>query len=187
MTPTRAPGHGPGLARFRRALRALGHLETTVAVLSFSAAVLLNVVQIGLRYLFETSIWWVQEISLLLMLTAYFVGASCVFRSRQYVVISFVVEHLPPRLQVLLYLITQMVILAFVALVGWQVLLMAPHMMRTRTVIIGMPQYYMALPLLYGSASILLTSIYYALAVWPAARDQPGLALAELEDRIRVA
>lgn len=187
MTPA-GPAPAPeGLARLRRALWLLGRLEITVAVLSFSAAVLLNVVQIALRYLFGTSLWWVQEVSLLLMLTAYFVGASCVFRNRHYVVISFVVERFPLRLQVWLYLVTQIVILGFVAIIGYQVLLMAPHMLRTRTVILRLPQYYMALPLLYASLSIALTSIYYALTVWPIARHGPGADIAALEDRIRVA
>ena len=177
--------YGRGLAAARRALGLLGRVEFGVAVACFTAAVLLNVVQIALRYLFATSIWWVQEISLLLMLVAYFVGTSCVYRTRQYVIISFVVDRLPLRIQSHLYVLTQLLILGFFALLGWQLIGMLPHMARTRTVILRMPQYYMALPLLYASLSILLTSIYYTLAFARSSRG-PGTSLDAIEAPVRV-
>ena len=73
-----------GLAIFRQALRYVGRVELAVAVMSFTAVVVLNLTQITLR-LFDSSIWWAQEVSLLLAMIAYFIGVSCVFRLRQFV------------------------------------------------------------------------------------------------------
>lgn len=175
-----------GLAAFRRALLLLGRVETVVAVAAFTAAVLINVAQILLRYLFDMSIWWQQEVSLLLMLVAYFIGTAVVFRHRHYVVVSFLVDQFPPGLQRVCYLLAQALVLSFWGIVAVEVVGMAPHMMRTYTVILHIPKYMMTLPLLFAGASIVLTTIYYALAFSRAARVAPGATIAETERHVRI-
>lgn len=175
-----------GLAAFRRALLLLGRVETAVAVAAFTAAVLLNVAQILLRYVMDLSIWWQQEVSLLLMLVAYFVGTAVVFRHRHYVVVGFLVDLFPPGLQLACYLLAQALILAFWLVVAVEVVGMAPHMMRTYTVILHIPKYMMSVPLLVAGVSIVLTTLYYALAFSRAARAAPGGTIDETERRVRI-
>lgn len=175
-----------GLAAFRRALLLLGRAETVVAVAAFTAAVLINVAQIVLRYLMDLSIWWQQEVSLLLMLIAYFVGSAVVFRHRHYVVVGFLVDLFPPALQRACYLLAQALILAFWLVVSIQVAGMAPHMMRTYTVILHIPQYAMTVPLLVAGVSIALTTVYYALAFARAGRFLPDAPIAVIERRVRI-
>ena len=63
-----------GLEIFRRILAAIGRVETAVAVVAMVAATAISVAQILLRYGTGQSLWWGQEVSILLVLVAYFVG-----------------------------------------------------------------------------------------------------------------
>jgi TRAP-type C4-dicarboxylate transport system permease small subunit len=175
-----------GLAVFRRVLGYVGVVELVIAVGCFTAAVMLNSIQIFLRYAFETSIWWAQEISLLWMMFAYFIGVSCVFRLRHYVVIDFFFNRFSPRNQLFLYFIAQVLTVVFCAVVLVQVFNTRSDLLTTYTVILHLPEFYWALPLFVASVSMILTSIYYTLAVWSVYRRQPSAELIDLEREINV-
>lgn len=178
-----APGrHLPGgLAAFRRALRALGVIELNVALTAFSAAVVLNIVQIALRYMITYSIWWAQEVSLLLMMIAYFLGISCVFRKRQYVIVQFLVDMFPPRLQVHAYMFAQVLTVVFCLVVLVAGLRTAGDLLTTYSVILHFPEFYWTLPLLVAAVSIIATTIYFTLVVAAAHRRDPDAPLTVLE------
>jgi len=154
------------LATSRRGLRQIGRTELAIAVVSFSSVVVLNIIEISLRYALNQSIWWSQEVSLLLMMVAYYVGISCVFRMRQYVTIDILVERLPAAAQRYAYYFAQLctVIFCLVALAaGFS---MVPRLLTAYTVILHVPQFLMTLPLLWALASMTATTLYYGLAVW---------------------
>ncbi len=169
-----------GLAIFRQALRYVGRVELAVAVMSFTAVVVLNLTQITLR-LFDSSIWWAQEVSLLLAMIAYFIGVSCVFRLRQFVVINFFVQRFSLRTQVGLYVLAQVLTIGFCATVFNVASDTIPRLMRTYSVILHLPMAYWTLTLMVASASMIITSLYFGLAVIAAARRMPGAGLDELE------
>ena len=87
------------MEKFKSALNVWGYIERNTAVFAFCSVVIINITQIVLRYVFEFSIFWVQEISQLLMLYAYFVGTSSVFRIRHYVVVEFFFKKMSISLQ----------------------------------------------------------------------------------------
>lgn len=176
----------PGLVRWRRALRAWGLVELVVAAAAFTAVVLINILQITLRYGFDSSIFWVQEISQLLMLVAYFIGASCVFRARHYVVVELLVERLAPRRQLRAYALAQALTLIFCTVVLAEAAAELPRLMTAYSVILHLPKAYAHLPLVIASASMILTTLYYGLAVWHLAARSPGRSVAELEARVHL-
>jgi TRAP-type C4-dicarboxylate transport system permease small subunit len=143
----------------RRVVWLLGRIEITVAVLAFSAGVSISALQILLRYTTGASIWWGQEASLLLMIISYFVGASIVFRLRAYVVVDFFMKLFPRSFQFVVYALAQIAVLAFWALVAWQLFLMAPDALRTFTPIMRIPELYFNIPLMYAALSIGLTTL----------------------------
>jgi TRAP-type C4-dicarboxylate transport system permease small subunit len=157
-----------------------------LAVTAFTAVVLINIVQITLRYGFDSSIFWVQEISQLLMLLAYFVGASCVFRARHYVIVELLVERLAPRRQLHVYALAQALTALFCVVVLAEALAELPRLMTAYTVILHLPKAYAHLPLVIASASMVLTTLYYGLAVWSLAVRSPGRSVAELEARVHL-
>ncbi len=181
-----APELPGGLAAFRRALRAWGRVELLVAVAAFVFVVLINIAQITVRYGFEGSIFWVQEFSLLLMLVAYFIGASCVFRLRHYVIVDFFMQRVSPAWQHRAYWLAQILTVVFCAVIVMETLAEAPRQMRTYSVILHFPRFYNYLPLIIASLSMIVTSIYFALAVYSLRTQNPDRTIADIESDVRV-
>lgn len=161
-----------GLILFGRVLRYLGRVEMVVALIGFCATVGLAFIQIALRWGFEKSIWWVQEVSLLMMMIAYFIGISCVYRMRHEVIIRFVVDRLPVRVQFFFYYLAEVMTIVFCLVVLLAGITDVPGLLTTYTVVMHLPEVYWTLPLLIASTSIILTSVYYLTAMWTSSARQ---------------
>ena len=175
-----------GLVALRRVLRQIGRVELVIAMITFSSVVVLNIIEISLRYSLNRSVWWSQEISLLLMMAAYYIGISCVFRMRQYVTIDILVERMRPKAQRCAYYFAQLctVVFCLVALVvGFTIV---PRLLTSYTVILHVPQFYLTLPLLWALASMTATTVYYGLAVWYAGGKMGEKPLILLEQDLLV-
>lgn len=174
-----------GLAAFRRTLRAMGYGELYVAEAMFLVVTPLTIVQVFLRYFLDTSIWWASEISQLLILIAYFFGIAYVFKARQYIIIEFIVIKFSRKTQVYFYYIAQILTLVVAGVVLVMGLSLAPRQMVFATYILGIPKFYSALPLLIGSASMILTTVYYCWAVRHALTALgPDASLDEIEKEV---
>ena len=179
------PGGGAGLtedlAGLRRVLAWVGIAELWLAVAAFAAVVLLTIVQVGLRYFFEGSLWWAQEVSQMMILVAYFQGIAYAFKTRQYIVIDFLAERLPPAAQLYCYLFAQLLVVVFCGVVLVEGTAILPRQYLMLTYILHIPRMYLGLPLLFAAVSMIGTSVYYALVVWRAARREPGAAPPDIE------
>lgn len=178
----------PGwLAAFRSTLRAIGLMERYLAAATFLAVVALNCGEVAMRYLFKASLWWSQEVSLLMMLVAYFFGASYVFKSRQYVVVDLLVKRFRPRLQVRLYVLTQMLIGLVCGVILVESIKLAPGQFHFHTFILGIPKFYSTVPLLLAALSLLATALYYGIAVpWAARSRDRDAPLSEVEGEVLI-
>lgn len=174
------------LARFRGVLRVIGYFELVLAVASFAAVVALNCIQIGLRMFALPSLWWVQEVSQLGSLLAYFFGISMIYKLRQDVVILFVHRSLPRLIQFYLFFVVHVLIALFVLLVAQQAIDIAPMQLRNRTYILNIPKFYSTLPLLIASLSMLATTIYHLIAVGWAAHKTGDRDLERLEGMVEL-
>ena len=181
--PGGGSGHTGGAAGFRRVLALVGVAELWLAVAAFAAVVLLTIVQVGLRYFFEASLWWAQEVSQMMILVAYFQGIAYAFKTRQYIVINFLAERLPPTAQLRCYLLAQLLVVVFCGVVLVEGVAILPRQYLMLTYILHIPRMYLGLPLLFAAASMIATSVYYALAVWRASRREPDAAAPDLELR----
>ena len=142
----------------------LGTVELVVAVTAFVLVVVLSALQIVLRSVFNTSIIWVQEVAQLGMLISYFIGAAYLYKQRQYMLVEFFVEKLRPRAQMILYLVAQALTFLFAVIMVVQIIEIAPAQLRMRTFLLRLPRFYSSLPVLIGSVSLALLSVYYAVA-----------------------
>lgn len=171
------------LAGFRRFLALVGIAELWLAVAAFAAVVLLTIVQVGLRYFFDASLWWAQEVSQMMILVAYFQGIAYAFKTRQYIVINFLAERLSPAAQLRCYLLAQLLVVVFCSVVLVEGAAILPRQYLMLTYILHIPRMYLGLPLLLAAASMIATSVYYALAVWRASRREPDAAAPDIEAR----
>ena len=175
-----------GLALYRQVLRYLGRIEMVVALIGFCVTVILNCIQIALRWGFDKSIWWVQEVSLLMMMIAYFIGASCVYRMRHDVLILFLVNKLPVKVQFFFYYLAEVWTIVFCSVVLVSGIGDVPGLLTTYTVIMHLPEFYWTLPLLAASASMILTSVYYLAAMWTSSKASQGKEIDALESEILI-
>jgi TRAP-type C4-dicarboxylate transport system permease small subunit len=171
----------------RRGLYWIGRVELALAVAAFGFVVVLTIYQVVLRYGFDGSIWWAQEIAQLAMLIAYFFGIAYVYKANQDITIRFIAERLPMRWQLPLYLGIQVLIVVFCVLVAVEGLLLAPSQLRFKTYILNIPKFYSTLPLIIGSVSMAVTAAYFALATWRRWQDSPGgLQIEPLEAELTI-
>ncbi len=172
------------MKKFKSALNIWGYIERNTAVFAFCAVVMINITQIILRYVFEFSIFWVQEISQLLMLYAYFVGTSSVFRIRHYVVVEFFFKKMSISLQRKLYALAQLLTLIFCSIIVFWIIEEFPRQMTTYSVILHIPRFFSYLPLLIGSLSIIAITIYYSIQVWKVCQNDKSKSIIEIESLI---
>ena len=66
-------------------------------------------------------------------------------------------------------------------------LILAPRQLDFATYILGIPKFYASIPLLFAAASMIVTTVYYILAVrWSAAVLGNEATLNEIEDNVLV-
>jgi len=174
------------MVRFKNVLFFWGIIERNSAILAFCTVVIFNVTQIILRYVFEFSIFWVQEISQLLMLYAYFVGASSVFRIKGYVIVDFFVNKMSVKFQRLCYGFAQILTIIFCGIIIYWIIEELPRQMNTYSVILHIPRFFSYLPLLIGSISILVVTIYYSIEVLKVCQKDKNKSILEIESMINL-
>ena len=150
-----------GGSRVARALGLLGRIELAITVAAFSSVIVLVSAQIFFRYVFDVGLVWVQEVSQLLILTAYFFGISFVFKARRYLIVSILFDRFPEATKLPLYIGCQVLTATFCAMLFVELLGIAPQQLYMKTYILQVPRFYSSLPLLIASISMTLTAIYY--------------------------
>ena len=144
-----------------RALAALGLAELFVAAAALVAISGLNAAGVVMRYTFNSSIVWSEEVSLLLMNVMVFLGAAAMYKARAYVVLEFFYRKLPDALQHWLTLMTWALACAFAALTAAYAVSLYPLQINTASYILELPRFYATLPLIAGCASIACVSAFY--------------------------
>jgi len=148
----------------RRVLAGLGLAELFLAVAALVAISGLNATGVVMRYAFNSSIVWAEEISLLLMNLMVFLGAAAMYKARAYVVLEFFFRKLPAPLQHWLTVLTWALACAFAAITAGYAISLYPLQISTTSYILELPRFYATLPLIAGSASIACVSAYYLAA-----------------------
>ena len=150
-----------GGSRVARALALLGWIELAITVAAFTSVIVLVSAQIFFRYVLDVGLVWVQEVSQLLILTAYFFGISFVFKARRYLIVSILFDRFPEAAKLPLYIGCQVLTAAFCAMLFFELLGIAPQQLYMKTYILHIPRFYSSLPLLLASISMTLTAVYY--------------------------
>lgn len=149
---------------FGKILRILGRIELSIAFVTFCAAMLLVIAQVGVRQI-GGSLWWAQEWAQLLVMYAYFLGISHLYQVRQMIVVEFCFSRLPRGWQVVFYVISQMAVVIFCAITLYSALRNMPMELRFPSFVIQVPRFYWTLPLMVASVSMIFSSLYFIIAV----------------------
>lgn len=190
------PGHpelgGPALPPWlesgKRILAVIGKIELTLAVIALVIVVVLSAAQAILRYTIGASLWWAQEVAQLTIVIAYFFGISYLFKIRQYILIEFLSMKMSVRIQLMLYIMAQILTILFTATVFVLLVRFAPMLMQMTTPTLGLPEFLRSLPLAIASTMMVLTSLYYlAFALWALLTGVSGETLDDIEEMALIA
>lgn len=189
------PGHpldGPvlpsWLAAGKRFLAVIGKVELTLAVIALAIVVVISGSQAILRYTIDASLWWAQEVAQLTIVIAYFFGVSYLFKIRQYILIEFLSMKLNIRIQLMLYIMAQVLTIAFTVTVFVLLMRFLPILMDMTTPTLGLPEFLRSAPLAIASTMMALTSFYYlAFGIWALVTGVEGDTLEEIEELALIA
>ena len=134
-------------------------VEITVDVLSRAAVVAMTALvltQIILRYVLNTPLVWVEEMTVFLMIWMAFMGAAVGVRRGSHIAMTLLVDRLPPRQGRMLFYVTTTAIIAFSGVVAWEGMQLVLSVGNQRSAALGLPMTYPYLIVPLGALLIIL-------------------------------
>ncbi len=147
------------------ALRLLGTFELAVAAVAFLVVCVVVSVNALLRFGFNSSIVWSEEVALLATNVFVFLGAAVILKANADVAVVFVVEKLSPRARAIALLAIYGAASAFFATLLWQSIALWPLQRTTMTFILDISRFWFTVPLIWAAASMLLSSLLFAVDI----------------------
>jgi TRAP-type C4-dicarboxylate transport system permease small subunit len=135
-----------------------------IAVLVLAAMVAINSAEVLHRVIFTRGINWVQELSVILAMTLYFLTYALIAKDREYIRIDLVARVLPPRGQHVLAIAIRLVVLVFHLVLAAYAAKAVKFTAMFETPVLSWPEYVFYLPLALGCADIVVTELIYL--VW---------------------
>ena len=130
--------------------------------------VVINTAEIGYRFLYSRSLNWVQELSIVIAMTLYFLVYSLIAKDREYIRIELFTRLLAPRARERLDIAIRLLVLVFHSMVVWYALKTAKFAALFETPVLGWPEWVFYAPIAIGCADIVVTElIYLKESLWP--------------------
>lgn len=130
-----------------------------ISILMLVAMVGAHSLDITARAVQRASVSWVQEFSILAAMWVYFFAYALIAKDDQYIRVDFLVARLRPRLRSGIDLLARAATIAFHAIVVWFGLETYRFLGLFKTSVLEWPESLFVVPLLLGSADILLTEM----------------------------
>ena len=147
------------------ALGMLGVCELIVAGAAFVVVCVVVSANSLLRFGFNSSLVWSEEVALLATNVFVYLGAAVILKANADVSVSFLVNKLRPRTRTLVRLAIYTAAALFFATLLWQSIALWPLQQTTSTYILDISRYWFTLPLVWAAASMLLTSAVFVLDI----------------------
>lgn len=87
------------------------HIEEIFCSLFLITMISLVIINVFLRYLFDYSIFWAEEVATICFVWCVFIGASATYKHKMDLGIDFFVKQAPPQAEKLIRLITRLLLL----------------------------------------------------------------------------
>ena len=127
------------------------HLEGALGGALLAMVVTLITIQVIMRYVFENSLSWSEELTLWSFIWFIWIGISYAFKERKHVKVTFFQDLLPHKIQKRVEVLIDITIVIFLALLIYNSiqLINLPYVSSQQSVVLGLP-----IPVLYASAPI---------------------------------
>jgi TRAP-type C4-dicarboxylate transport system permease small subunit len=135
--------------------------------------VAINAAEIAYRFSFTRGLNWVQELSIILAMTLYFLVYALIAKDREYIRIDLFARLLGPRGKRALAIAVRLVVLVFHGMAAWYAVKTTQFAIMFETPVLGWSEWVFYAPLAVGCADIVVTELIYL--VW----QLRGVELAE--------
>jgi TRAP-type C4-dicarboxylate transport system permease small subunit len=138
--------------------------EKAFCISAMAFIIALNIYGIGRRYIFNSPVIYVQELTILGGVWLTFIGIGLFFKDRSDISIDILVQHLPKRLKLLNELFVDLVLLFFVAVTAWECWKFIPFTRTASHVLsfaLGLPEEVFYYPMGLGAISIAFTFLHH--------------------------
>ena len=148
---------------YKRLVDRLERIELWTSTLLLGGLILIVMLEVVSRYVFNRPFPWVLELTMFLISYIIFIGIPAMYKGRSLVIIEFIFNRLSKRTQ-------QMILFSWELLIGFFFfyLLIASYQfmlvqMRYKSPTLDIPVAYFTLPLFLCSISMLIFNIYFIL------------------------
>ncbi|MCM3762069.1 TRAP transporter small permease [Alkalihalobacillus oceani] len=146
--------------------KVIDHLEEYFSFFSLIFASLLIFVQVVLRYVFNYSLYWSEEVARYLIIWFIFIGSSIAVREKAHATVDLLLVYLPPRFKRILSILGSVIAIIFFVLIFQSGIQTIENVMQFNNVTpaLGIPMYmpYLAIPV--GSTLMILRFIQLIIA-----------------------
>lgn len=99
----------------KKALHILGNIDVFIASAMLAVLVVLTSLGVVMRYVVKSPFTWLEEVQLFCMVWIVFAGAGVAFRTGSHVAIEMVVDLFPQRVQKVIEIFIDIVVVAVIA------------------------------------------------------------------------
>lgn len=152
--------------RLAALVRAIDGLEELITSCLLVIVVVINGMEIFSHSVLNHSLHWVYEINLLCANWIYFLGICLIYYKKKDIVLEIVDRRLRKELMNIYLIVINIIIgaiLIIIAYYGWLLLFIQA---KTKTMDLGIPNFYFSLPVVIGSVSIILIIARQSLDLW---------------------
>ncbi|MHB1006115.1 MAG: TRAP transporter small permease [Chloroflexota bacterium] len=144
----------------------------TVAVLFFTAMVVVTALGVFYRYVLNAPLYWTEEADRYMFIWLSFVGASITMRYKAHILVDVVVRYLNPRLQLWFSLLAQVFVLAFLYVIISASLPVIEVTMETRATATDIPVGWVYASIPVGGALIAIETLRLMWTTWRTLRGE---------------
>ena len=90
-----------------------------ISVLCMVLILLLVIVQVGMRYLFNSPLTWSEELAVFVMIWLTFIGSLICMRDKEHIEVTILVDHLPRPLQRIVLAFSRLASVFFLLVVAY--------------------------------------------------------------------
>ena len=134
-------------------------LVNTIAVVLFSAMVVVTALGVFFRYVLNAPLYWTEETDRYLFIWLTFVGASITMRYNAHIMVDVVVRYLNPGLRQWFALLAQLFVLAFLVILFTASLPVIDVTSHTRTTATDIPMSWVYLSVPVGCTMIAIETL----------------------------
>ena len=147
----------------------LNNFEDLISALFISVTTILVVINIILRYIFNSGLVWSEEVATGCFVWSVFIGAVAVFKHRGHVGVDIIVKKMPQGVQKAVALITDIILVALNGYMSYLCILYISKSYTKMTPVLGISSVYISSSVLIA---FVLMTLYSVKFVWQDLRGQ---------------